>query len=169
LYVHSTGTAGPATLRLEKLDVNGRELDSFDCPVMLRENRCVCAGSRTFTLPVQPYQLFFLRLTLLVNNEPCAVQLYFFTQAEEANAPLSPMLHLPRTKVRITSNGEGFLAKNVGKTVCLYLHGEPENGSPAMLKDSFITLFPGESQLLIPLEKADAWKFSALNDTEIIS
>jgi beta-mannosidase len=169
LYAHSDSVSGPAVLHLEALDIAGKLLDAFDFPVTLQENRCVCAGSRTFVLPRQPCQLFFLRLTLLINNEPGASQLYFFTQAEEANAPLSPMLHLPKAQVRITSNGNGFRAENVGGTVCLYLHGEPEDGSTTMLFDSFITLFPGESQLLIPMEKASSWRFTALNDTEIIS
>jgi beta-mannosidase len=166
LYVHSTQASGLAVLRFEALDIHGIHLTEEQKTVSLQANQCIFAGEQMLVLPEQPYRLFFIRLTLIMDNVPRAQQLYYFTQADEQNAPLQAMLHLPEAHMRIKRTGERFLAENIGETVCLFMHGEPEDMAPAILEDSFITLFPGESQWLIPLEDAHSWRFTALNAME---
>ncbi len=166
MYAHATQASGPASIHYEALDVYGKHLARERITVELLANRCIYAGARTLVLPSQPYRLFFIRLTLEVSHVPCAQQLYFFTQASEQNTPLQAMLHLPKASMRITRTEKEFLAENIGETVCLFLHAEPVVASTAMLKDSFVTLFPGESLPLVPLSYAPEWRFTALNDME---
>lgn len=110
-----------------------------------------------------PQSLYFVRLCLIIQDERMAEQLYFFTQRQEHDAPLSPMLHLPPTTVEIQRTPEGYEARNTGDTVCLFLHAQADMPE-SLMNQNFITLFPGETTAFILKEDQSTWHFAALND-----
>ena len=95
-----------------------------------------------------------------------AEQLYFFTQRQEHDTPLSPLLHLPQPTVQIQRTSEGYEARNTGDTVCLFLHAQADKPE-ALMSQNYITLFPGDTTVFNPKEDQSTWHFAALNDIHV--
>lgn len=155
-------------VRLELLDIYGHIHFKV-------EEQCDLADKMSYqalacSIPYSPmsHSLYFVRLRLLIQEETIAEQLYFFTQRKEHEAPLSPMLHLPPATVQVKRTSEGYVAKNTGDTVCLFLHAQGEKPA-ALMNQNFITLFPGDTTAFIPIEAHSTWQFTALNEVFIES
>ncbi len=165
-FVHSAEAGGEGVLALEIRNVRGETLGRAEAPVSLRADACAMGLKVPVRIGEQPLGLFFIRLTLKIEGSPAAEQLYCFSQLDEKDSPFSGLLELGGADLAFSWGEEGIRAKNRGGAVCPFLHGEPEEGD-AMLRDSFLTLFPGESAVFVPVGKANAWRFSTLRQADV--
>ncbi len=142
---NSTAREVRAMWSAQMVSLDGRVLARFGNGVDLLPDSAVCAGAVGHPLPDEPGVWMLLvclhdgRGGLLSYNE------YLFSTAQP---PFRPLLHAPRTSLRIWHRGEHVGVRNVGEAVALFVRFLPDEGQWLTCEDDYFCLMPGETRVV---------------------
>jgi hypothetical protein len=116
-------------------------------------NSAARVGEIAWKVTEQEDEVFFARVTLYdASGEQRCENLYMFSQKNETI--FSPLSGMAGGKLDVQGTGDGFLIRNDGSKVCLFVCGiDVDMESVLLLDTNYITLFPGEARSVKVIER----------------
>lgn len=147
VFVHNSTCQQELTCVWEMLDVNGTVIERQSAKSLIFSNSVVKINSIKTVVPPLSSGIFFVRLSVYDSSDrECSNNLYVFSQLEKEI--FSPLLQLEKAEIQVEEITAGYKVKNVGGTVCLFVHGvEKESRGDILLNENYVSIFPGEEHI----------------------
>ncbi|SFJ76740.1 beta-mannosidase [Paenibacillus sp. UNC496MF] len=165
VYIHHSGDPSAYTVRCELLTVTGEWLHEQTFQGMTERDKAVCAGQLIFTVPPVANELFFVRLTCIMegNASEEVPNLYIFSSGAKdaiyASArdikghrltaePLHPWRSVPDgcETGTMPEIERSYVVRNDGTETALHVYAQETSDAYWMRADRlYETLFPGEA------------------------
>lgn len=147
IFLHNSLDSQVFSVVWEILDVTGQVIQRGETNTHIKGNSSLKLKEIAVIIPLLQKEVFFIRLWVYDSSfKECCQNLYIFSQSEQRK--LSALLELEEGKLQIVKTDIGYKVKNIGKEVCLFIHGnESTRKKNIFIEDNYTSLFPGEERL----------------------
>jgi beta-mannosidase len=151
VFIHNSLEAKEISVKIEVLDVEGKCLYSDIINAKANTNRSALLKELSLNMPECKMGVFFIRLKLYRDEDiegikECTQNLYMYSQKD--NNLFSQLFDMKENNLQVEKSKEGYLVRNTGKTVQLFVHGIPEGSNNCIfIEGNYSSLFPGEERL----------------------
>lgn len=147
IFIHNSRAEQKFRVIAEFLDIHGSIIKKEEFNSIVSSNTARAISEVALCLSGLEKEIFFLKLRLYgTSGEELSNNLYIFSLKKEE--VFSPLLSMEKGNLKIDRVDNGYIIKNNGKEVCLFIHGIQVSGPYIYFEDNYITLFPGEEQLM---------------------